>query len=120
MQQYPLSGTWVLEAMALPAESRLSPSFKKRLGTNGETSPVSTGKFTVSRHKNRSCKYKEGMHCDNDCINMTPTRCSVLITSESGDELVSLRGQFIRRAEKHLLQFYHITVRTTCTTSEFA
>ena len=41
----------------------------------------------------------EDMYCDNDYINMTPTRCSVLITSESGDELISLRGQFIGRAE---------------------
>ena len=37
----------------------------------------------------------EDMYCDNDYINMTPTRYSVLITSESGDELISLREQFI-------------------------
>ena len=36
----------------------------------------------------------EDMYCDNDYINMTPTRYSVLITSESGDELISLREQF--------------------------
>ena len=80
------------------------PSCKIRLGTNCETSRVSTGKFTVARHKNRSCKYMEDMYCDNDYINMTPTRYSVLITSESGDELISLREQFIERAEQHLLQ----------------
>ena len=60
----------------------------------------------------------EDMYCDNDCINMIPTRCRVLIMSESGDELISLRGQFTGRAEQHLLQHYHIIVRTTCTTSE--
>ena len=49
---------------------------------------------------------------------MTPTRCSVLITSESGDELISLREIFIGRAEQHLPQLYHITERTRCTTSE--
>ena len=89
------------------AESRL-PSCKIRLGTNGETSRVSTGKFTVSRHKNRGCKYMEDMYCDNDCINMTPTRCSVLITFESGDALISLRGQCTGRAE-HI--YYNITER---------
>ena len=62
------------------------------------------GKFTVTRHGNRSCKYMEDMYCDNDNINMTPTRYSVLVTSESGDELISLREQFIGRAEQHLLQ----------------
>ena len=46
----------------------------------------------------------EDMYCDNDYINMTPTRYSVLITCESGDELISLREQFIGRAEQHLLQ----------------
>ena len=34
------------------------------------------------------------MYCDNDYINMTPTRCSVLITSESDDELISLKETF--------------------------
>ena len=95
------------------AESRLLPSCKIRLGTKGETSRVSTQKFTVSRHENRSCKYMEDMYCDNDYINMTPTRCSVLITStrcselmtsESGDELISLRG-------------FHWKSRTTFTTT---
>ena len=98
---------WRLPAWRDPrrcAEYRLSPSCKIRLGTNSETSRVSTRKFTATRHKNRSCKYMEDMYCDNDCINMTPTRCSVLITSESGDELISLREQFIGRAEQHLLQ----------------
>ena len=52
----------------------------------------------MTRHKNRSCKYMEDVYCDNDCFNMTPTRCSALITSESGDELISLRG----KAEQHL------------------
>ena len=59
----------------------------------------------------------EDMYCDNDYINMTPTRHSVLITSEAGDELISLREQFIGRAEQYLLQHYYITERTTCTTS---
>ena len=36
----------------------------------------------------------EDMFCDNDCNKMTPTRCNVLITSESGDELISLCEQF--------------------------
>ena len=54
------------------------PRCKIRLGTNGETSRVSTQKFTESRHEKRSCKYMEEMYCDNDSINMTPTRCSVL------------------------------------------
>ena len=90
------------------AESRLPPSCKIRLGTNGETSRVFAHKFTVMRHKNRSCKYMEDMYCDNEYINMTPTRCSVLFTSESGDELISLRGQFIGRAEQHLLQHFYI------------
>ena len=93
-----------LEALVLCAEDRLLPSCKIRLGTNNETSRVSTGKFTVTRHKNRSCKYMEDTYCDNDYTNMTPTRYSVLITSESGDELISLREQFIGRAEQHLLQ----------------
>ena len=51
-----------------------------------------------------SCKYMEDMYCDNDYINMTPTRCSVHIMSESGDELISLREQFVGRAEQHLQQ----------------
>ena len=46
----------------------------------------------------------EDMYCDIDYINMTPTRCSVLIMSESGDELISLREHFIGRAEQHFLQ----------------
>ena len=53
----------------------------------------------------------EDMYGDNEYINMTPARCSVLITSESGDELTSL-------TEQHLLHHYYIPVRTTCTTSE--
>ena len=59
----------------------------------------------------------EDMYCDNDYINMTPTRCSVLITSESGDEQIIMKGTYgpyEGRAEQHL----HIPVRTTCTTSE--
>ena len=44
------------------AEDRLLPSHKVRLGTNDETSRVSTQKFTVSRHKNWSCKYTEDMY----------------------------------------------------------
>ena len=44
------------------------PKLQKRLGTNSETSRVSAGKFTVTRHKNRSCKYMEDMYCYNDCI----------------------------------------------------
>ena len=86
------------------AEDRLSPNCKIRLGTNGETSRVSTAKFTVLRHKNRSCKCMEDMYCDSDYNNVTPTRCSVLITLESGDELISLCEQFIGRAEQHLPQ----------------
>ena len=49
----------------------------------------------------------EDTYCDNDYINMTPKRCSVLITSESGDEQIIKKdtyGQFIGRAEQHLLQ----------------
>ena len=60
----------------------------------------------------------EDLYCDNDYINMTPTRYSVLITCESGDELISLREQFIGRTEKHLPPHCYIPVRTTCTTSE--
>ena len=86
------------------AEYRLTPSRKIRLGTNCETSSVPTRKFTVTRQKNRSCKYMEDMYCDNDYRDVTPTRCSVLITFESGDELISLREQFSGRAEQHLLQ----------------
>ena len=52
------------------AEDRLSPSHKIRLGTNDETSKVSTRKFTVSRHKNWSCKYMEDMYCDSDDNNV--------------------------------------------------
>ena len=92
---------WRLLAWCDPrrgAEDRLLPSCKIRLGTNSETSRVSTGKFTETRHKNRSCKYMEDMYCDNDHTNMTPARYSVLITSESGHELISLREQFIGRA----------------------
>ena len=40
------------------------------LGTNDETSHVSTQKFTVLRHKNRSCKYMEAMYCDSDYNNV--------------------------------------------------
>ena len=100
------SRQWRLLAWCDPkksVESRLTQSTKTRFGTNGETSRVSTQKFTVSRHENRSCKYLKDMYCDSDYINMTPTRCSVLITSESGDERISLRGQFIGRSGQHLL-----------------
>ena len=58
---------WRLLAWCDPrrgADDRLSPCCKIRLGTNSETSPVSTGKFTVTRHKNRSCKYMEDMYCE--------------------------------------------------------
>ena len=34
------------------------------------------------------------MYRDNDHIKMTPTRCSVIITSESGDEPISLDSSF--------------------------
>ena len=85
--------------------------------TNGETSRVSTQQFTVSRHEKMSCTYMKDMYCDNDYINMTPTRCSALITTELGDEQI-MRGQFIGRAEQHLQQHYYIPVRRTCTTSE--
>ena len=101
------SRLWRLLALCDPrrgAENRLLPSCKTRLGTNGETSRVSMGKFTVTRHKNRSCQYVEDMHCDNDCINMTPTRCSVLITSESGDEQIIMKetyGPYEGSAEQH-------------------
>ena len=74
------------------------------------------GAESVTSHENRSCKHMEDMHCDND--NMTLSRCNVLITSESGDELISLREQFIAKVEQHSLQHYHITERTTCATSE--
>ena len=103
----------------------VSPSCKIRLGTNCETSRVSTRRFTVKSHENESCKYMEDMYGDNDYINMTPTRYSVLITSESGDELLSLREQFIGRAEQPLLQHvpraslvgeqYSRTCRKLCT-----
>ena len=46
----------------------------------------------------------EDMYCDNDYINMTPTRCSVLITSESGDEQIIMKetyGTHEGRAEQH-------------------
>ena len=89
-------------SMTNHTEDRLSPS-KISLGTNSETSRVSTGKFTVTRHKNKTCKYMVDMYCDNDYINMTPTRYSMLITSEPG-ELISLHEKFIERAEQHLLQ----------------
>ena len=65
------------------AEDRLTLSCRMRLGTNGETSRVSTRKFTVTRHKNRSCQYMEDMYCDNDYINMTPTRYSVISLKEN-------------------------------------
>ena len=79
------------------------PSCKIRLGTNSETSRVSTGKFTVTRHENTSCKYVEDMYCDNDYTNSNTLQC--LITSESGDELICLREQFIGRAEQHVPQW---------------
>ena len=46
----------------------------------------------------------EDMYCDNDYINMTPTRYSVLITSESGDEQIIMKetyGPYEGRAEQH-------------------
>ena len=46
----------------------------------------------------------EGMYCDNDYINMTPTHCSVLIMSESGDEQIIMKetcGPKEGRAEQH-------------------
>ena len=88
---------WRLLAWCDPrrgAEARLPRSCKIRLGTNCETSRVSTGKFTTTRHENRSCKYMEDMYFDNDCINMTPTPCSVLITSESGDEQLLMKETY--------------------------
>ena len=42
----------------------------------------------------------EYMYCDNVYVNMTPTRYSVPITSESRDELISLREQFIGRVRR--------------------
>ena len=71
-----------------------SPSCKIRLGTDGETSRVSAGKFTATRHKNRSCKYMEDMYCDNYYINMTPTRYNVTIMKET-------YGPYEGRAEQH-------------------
>ena len=52
----------------------------------------------------------EDMYCDNDYINMTPTRCSVLIRSESGDEQIIMMetyGPYEGSAEQH----YYIPVR---------
>ena len=46
----------------------------------------------------------ENMSCDNDHINMTPTRCSVLITSKSGDEQIIMKetfGPYEGRTEQH-------------------
>ena len=60
------------------AEYRLSPSHKVRLGTNCETSSVPTGKLTITRHKNRSCKYMEKMYCDSDYNNVI--LCAVINT----------------------------------------
>ena len=82
---------WRLPAWRDPrsgAEDRLTQSCEIRLGTYCEISRVSTRKFTITRHKNRSCQYTEDMYCDNDYINMTPTRCGVLVTSDSGDEQI--------------------------------
>ena len=56
----------------------------------------------TSRHENRSCKYMEDMYSDDGYINVTSF--PVRNTSESGNELISLRVQFIVRAEQHVLQ----------------
>ena len=58
----------------------------------------------MTRHKKRSCKYMEDGYCDNDYSNMTPTRYSVLMTSESGDEQIIMReryGPYEGRVEQH-------------------
>ena len=52
------------------AEDRLSPSHKIREETYSETSLYDTQKFTILRHKNWSCKYKEDMYCDSDDKNV--------------------------------------------------
>ena len=52
------------------AEDRLTPSHKKRLGTNDETLQVSTQKCTVLSHKNWSCKYMQDVYCDSDDNNV--------------------------------------------------
>ena len=52
------------------AEYRLPPSHKIRLGTNCETSSVPTGKLTITRHVDRSCKYIEKMYCDSGYNNV--------------------------------------------------
>ena len=49
----------------------------------------------------------EDTYCDNDHINMTPTRYSVIIMKET-------HGPYEGRAEQHCC----IPVRTICTTSE--
>ena len=59
---------------------------------------VSLQKSSQYRVTRTGGKYMEDMYCDNDYSNMTPTRCGVPITSESEDELISLRGQFFGRA----------------------
>ena len=48
------SRQWSLLALCDPrrsAENRFTPSCKIRLGTNSETSPVFTGKFTVTQEQ---------------------------------------------------------------------
>ena len=49
-------------------------------------------------------------------INMTPTRYSVLITSEARDELISLREQFIGKNKTTFTATCNTSVRTTCAT----
>ena len=65
--------------------------------------------------RTRSCKYLKDVYCDNDSINMTPTRCSVLITLESRDELISLRGQLFNEQNQHFLH----PCENNCSTSKF-
>ena len=92
------------------AECRLLPSHKVRLGTNDETSHVSSQKFTVSHHKNRSCKYMEDMYCDSDYNNVTLfTVINTFYTCQADVETKKTVGMFLCNAEwgnVHSRNFY--------------
>ena len=77
------------------------PSHKIRLGTNCETSRVYTGKFTVTRHENRSCKYMEDMYCDSDYNNVILfVVINTFYTCQAGVKIKMTVGMFLCFTQK--------------------
>ena len=96
------------------AEYGLPPSHHIRHGTNCETSRVSTGNFTVTRHENRSSKYLEDMYCDSDYNNVILSVNNTLYTCQAGVKIKMTVGMFLRITQKGEMCTVGTSTRLSC------